>query len=343
MLLLTLIFFSGHIFAQKEAIIEIQLPAELANLPNKIDIYSTPNPNIPEYEDEERTNVIWKHSTIIKADETIQIIETGAYLLNYGTWWKRASFGIKETKDMFAAKSLTLAAGDSILYEKNWRSEPWTRSGWNFWYVKAINNLGDTLLGYDLLYTAGTMADGTQVLPLASPNSKVEWTGRAGDSDYALTGQIERISGKVAFNQGMISDLSIELDMNSMSHEVSGLTSHLKSKDFFHVSKYPNAQFTSSKTLPMDDGSWKIEGELCLRGKCNQEIWTTTLVESDTSVVLNFNAQIDRTKYKVNYASTVKPDDEYSISDTIDLSGSFFFRKDYPGSNPWNSVTTNEE
>jgi polyisoprenoid-binding protein YceI len=282
--------------------------------------------------------VVWKHSTIIKADEAIKVVETGAYLLNHGTWWKRASFGEKETKNLFDTKSLDLESGDSMVYKKNWRSEPWTRSGWNFWYVKAVNSEGDTIMGYDLLYTAGTMASGTQVLPLISPNSDVEWTGHAGDSDYALTGNFERLSGRVAFNQGTISDLSIELDMNSMSHEIPGLISHLKSKDFFHVKKYPTAIFTASSATSLVDGSWTIEGELCLHGECQQEVWTATVIDSDTSVILNFNAQIDRTKYTVNYASSVKPDKEYSISDTIELSGSFFFRKDYPGSNPWNSI-----
>ncbi len=329
-------------FAQEDAVRNIPLPNDLINLPNKVTIYSTPNPNFPEYVDEERTEVAWKHSTIIKASESIEILETGAYLLRYGTWWKRASFSTKDTKDMFDTKTLSLAAGDSIVFEKNWRVEQWTRSGWNFWYVKALNAQGDTIMGYDILHTAGNLEDGTQIMPLVGPKSRVEWTGRAGDSDYALTGQISRMSGKMAYSDDVISDLTVVLEMESLTHEIADLEGHLKSKDFFHVSKYPEATFTAETLMPLENNQWEIEGELCLHGKCNQETWTATLAETDTSVCLSFEAQVNRTEYKVSYASSVKPDNNYSISDMIDLSGQFYFQKDYPGSNPWNSVEAKE-
>lgn len=320
----------------------VPLPSELIDLPNTVTIYSTPNPNYPEYVDETHEKVVWKHSTIIKANETIEILETGAYLMNYGTWWKRASFLAEDTKDMFDTKTLSLEAGDSIVFEKNWRSEPWTRSGWNFWYVKALNAQGDTIMGYDILYTGGTLPGGFQILPMVGKESNVEWTGRAGDSDYALTGEISRVSGKITYVIGNLSELSIDLDMTSLTHEIPGLIGHLKSKDFFHVSKYPEARFTADTMSRRENNQWRIEGELCLHGECNQEVWTVTLEDTDTAVILTFEAQIDRTKYNVNYASTVKPDKEYSILDTIDLSGQFYFQKDYPGSNPWNSTQPKE-
>ena len=90
--------------------------------------------------------------------------------------------------------------------------------------------------------------------------------------------------------------------------------------------------------IQIEGNQWEIEGELCLRGKCNQELWTATVIDTDTTVILNYKTEINRTKYNVNHASTVKPDKNYVILDTIELSGRFEFQKDYPGSNPFNTV-----
>ncbi len=258
---------SGTVLAQQEEVEAIPLPAELAGLPNELTIFSTPNPNFPEYI-EKGEKVAWKHSTTIKAEQSIRVVETGAYLLYYGSWWKRAAFNEEQTMDIFDTKSLELAPGDSIVYEKNWRVEPWTRSGWNFWYVKAVNPQGDTLMGYDILYTAGTLEDGTQVMPMLADDSNIKWTGK-GDGDYALTGTLNEFNGKIAYNDGILSDLNVSINMDSMSHEIPALIEHLKSKDFFHVSKYPGATFKAESMTLMENNEWKIEGQLCMRGKCN--------------------------------------------------------------------------
>lgn len=333
---LLLLVSSCNTIAQQAEVEAIPLPSELAHLPNELTIYSTPNPNIPEYIDN-KEKVAWKHSTIIKADQIIRVVESGAYLLYYGNWWKRATFGVKETKELFDSKSLDMRPGDSLTYEKNWRVEPWSRSGWNFWYVKAVNAKGDTLMGYDILYTAGTLEDGTQLLPMLSKTSTIQWTGK-GEGDYTLTGTINEFSGRIAYNNGTLSDLSVNINMDSIAHEIPTLIEHLKSKDFFHVSKYSGATFTAESMIQIEGNQWEIEGELCLRGKCNQELWTATVIDTDTTVILNYKTEINRTKYNVNHASTVKPDKNYVILDTIELSGRFEFQKDYPGSNPFNTV-----
>lgn len=323
------------IFAQREAVEALPLPAEFATLSEELNIYSTPNPNIPELLKD--GNVAWKHATVIKADQFMEVVETGAYLLYHGTWWKRAAFDKSETKDMFDTKSLEMQPGDSIVYQKNWRVEPWSRSGWNFWYVKALNAKGDTLFGYDILYTAGELADGTQILPMLSKTSNINWTGK-GDNGYQLTGTLNEFNGKIVYNNGALSGLTVNINMDSISHEIPTLIEHLKSKDFFHVSKYPGATFTAEKMTEGTDGEWTVEGELCMRGQCNQEVWTAEITDSETTIGLSFKTEIDRTKYKVNYASTVKPDKNYVIADTIELKGTLEFQKDYPGSNPFNTI-----
>ena len=187
-LLFTLITSDCH--AQYQDIYNLKLPNEFVKKSSDLMIYSSPNPNYPERDQNNTQQVVWKHETIIKALENITIQETGAFLLYNGAWKKRVAFNKKQTKKYFNTNTLTLNKGDSIVFKENWRYDKYTSTGWNFWYVKATKPTGDTIYAYNILETKGAMADGTQVLLLKSKDSEVNWSGKASDSDYTLSGKI---------------------------------------------------------------------------------------------------------------------------------------------------------
>lgn len=101
-----LLFFilPSYCFSQYEEIYHLALPEQFATMEKSVLIYSTPNPNYAEFEVDKRASIVWKHSTIIKAAETITIKETGAYLLRNGVWWKRASFNPKKQRNCLILK-----------------------------------------------------------------------------------------------------------------------------------------------------------------------------------------------------------------------------------------------
>ncbi len=335
LLILVLPYYS---IAQYEGIYNLPLPETFTNMKKKVLIYSTPNPNYAAFETEEKQFIVWKHRTIIKATEDITIKETGAYLLRNGVWWKRASFNPKQTKEMFATKRLELAKGDSLVFEKNWRYGSYTQTGWNFWYVVATTASGEMIYGYDILETKGRFQDNTQVLPLKKKDSQLTWTGKAGDSDYRLTGQITDFKGRIVVKEDVLMACSITLVMDSMTHEIPSLISHLKGKDFFSVKKYPESTFQSEKIEIQSPNNYLVEGTLCLRGVCQKEAFNVALKITDKAYEAVFSASIDRTKYGMLFASSKEKKGKYSIADEIQFLGTFSFMKDYPGSMPWNQL-----
>ncbi|MCH2043919.1 MAG: YceI family protein [Saprospiraceae bacterium] len=338
-ILVVLLLLPTCIFAQDKTVYDIPLPEELANLKQEgIQIYSTPHPNHPEFEDKDQESIVWKHSTIIKVDENITITETGAYLLNNGTWWKRESFNAKQSKEMFATKKLKLAAGDSLIYKKNWRYGQYTTSGWNFWYVKGINSKKEMVFAYHILETTGKMADGTEVLPLKMEGSELNWTGKAsGESTYSLSGDIAKFSGRLVIKNGTPISTKIKVNVETMNHQDANLISHLKNKDFFDVNKHPLITFKSTEiTATETEKEYRVKGQLCIIGNCQEETWTISMNDEEETYKVDFDIAVDRTRYGMNYKSSKS--EEQSIADEIMCKGVFSFQKDYPGSMRWNSV-----
>jgi polyisoprenoid-binding protein YceI len=338
---IALILFLGlptFTLAQYENIHKIPLPDEFSSAANAVEIYSTPNPNFAEYADEKKEEIVWKHSTIIKASEEMTITETGAFLLYNGTWQKRASFNKGQIKNMFATKTLDLKEGDSIVFKENWRYANLTETGWNFWYVKAKNKKGEELYGIDILETKGELADGTKILGLSSDSSIINWTGKAGDSDYSLSGTIAEFDGKITVQKGILKDCSITIKTNSITHEMEALIGHLKSADFFDTETYPKAEFKTNSIQMLSDTTCQLKGDFTLRGITKEETINVKLQTTDKAYLMQYNLDIDRTKYGANYASSKAPNENYKISDHFKLHGILYFQKDYPGSAPWNNV-----
>lgn len=53
----------------------------------------------------------------------------------------------------------------------------------------------------------------------------------------------------------------VTIDMNSLKTEISGLTTHLKGEDFFHVNQYPRSTFTATIRNGSSTGSLTMHGQ----------------------------------------------------------------------------------
>lgn len=301
-----------------------------------IAIFSTPNPNHPEFiPDSDR--IVWKHQTFLVSDEDAEILEVNAYLLNKGEWMLRQSFTGKAINKMFETKKGRLLAKDTLVYRENWRVDNATRSGYNFWHVKVKTNDGEIRQAYDILYTSGRMQDGTQVLPLMVDTSSIQWTGRAGDSDYSLTDTIPGMSGTLIWNEGAVQGGQLTIAIATLEHEIETLRNHLLSKDFFHADKYPEIRLDVMDAT-MIEGTAQLTCDLSLRGVTQAETFKCSMSETKESITLTGTLTLDRTAYGMTYASSKAPDDNYSIADEISIDIELRFQKDYPGSNPWNTI-----
>ena len=208
---------------------------------------------------------------------------------------------------MLGSKDLEVEPGDSLIYVQNYRYDQVTQSGWNFWYAKGTTPDGKTVFGYNILETKGRFEDGTEVLPLAMEGSEIAWkNGNKGE--YVVEGNIEKASGRLFTKGDALTACELTLDMTSLTNEITELVDHLKKEDFLHTEKHPEATFKSSSVTASTKNTYTVKGELCLRGACHPETITVKLSSSKEFHTASFEANIDRTKYGVLFASSKKPE-----------------------------------
>ena len=60
--------------------------------------------------------------------------------------------------------------------------------------------------------------------------------------------------------------LELEVSIGSVDTGISQLDEHLQTEDFFHASKYPSATFKSRSARKNSDGTYRVSGDLTIRG-----------------------------------------------------------------------------
>lgn len=135
-------------------------------------------------------------------------------------------------------------------------------------------------------------------------NSKVTWKG------YKVTGSHEGLisikSGSLTFKNDNLSDGEFIIDMTTINNtDLDGdskgqLEGHLKSDDFFGVSKYPTATLNFTKVKSTGKNSYEVTADITIKNN-------TESIKFDMSVYgnkANAALKIDRTQFDVRYGST---------------------------------------
>jgi polyisoprenoid-binding protein YceI len=81
-------------------------------------------------------------------------------------------------------------------------------------------------------------------------------------------GKFTKVTGEVTYNDKDLSESSVlaNIDTGSIDTGMGMRDNHLKSKDFFNVAKFPEAEFRSSKIEVQPSGNFKLIGTLSLHG-----------------------------------------------------------------------------
>ncbi|WBX75773.1 YceI family protein [Tenacibaculum ovolyticum] len=135
-------------------------------------------------------------------------------------------------------------------------------------------------------------------------NSNVVWKG------YKVTGAhqgtIAIKSGHLNFNEDKLTGGEFTIDMSSISStdlqgEYKGkLEGHLKSDDFFGVTKYPTASLVFKKVKSVSKNAYKITADITIKGKTEKVSFNFSVYGNKA----NASLKIDRTKFDVKYGST---------------------------------------
>lgn len=138
---------------------------------------------------------------------------------------------------------------------------------------------------------------------IKTDGSKVVWKG------YKVTGShqgtINLKSGSLTFNQDQLTGGEFVIDMPTItSTDLTGeykgkLEGHLKSDDFFGVNNHPIATLVFKKVKSTGKNSYKVTGDLTIKGKTNVIVFALSVYGNKA----NASLKVDRTKYDVKYGS----------------------------------------
>jgi len=149
----------------------------------------------------------------------------------------------------------------------------------------------------------------TETYKIDTQKSNIEWTGKKVLGQH--NGEIKLASGTIVTEDNVPAKGSFAINMASISNKdltdedsKGKLLGHLKSDDFFGVTKFPEAQFATTKITKAGNGSIVVTGNLTIKGLTNTISFPATYsVTGNTLTAKAVNVKIDRTKHNIKYNS----------------------------------------
>ncbi len=140
-------------------------------------------------------------------------------------------------------------------------------------------------------------------LPISPANSKVEFV--AAKVTRSHNGSFKQFSGTINLVNSVAeqSQVTIEIDTNSVVTDEPDLTKHLQTPDFFDVAKFPKATFTSTKIEPNTSGgaTHMITGNFDLHGIKKAITFPATIKIAPDNVAVNAEFSINRKDWGLLY------------------------------------------
>lgn len=174
------------------------------------------------------------------------------------------------------------------------------------------------ILAIAAIVTTSTFAQKKEV---KASESIVNWTGNKVTGSH--TGTLNLSGGHLVFDGENITGGEFTVDMTTLAvtdlaagEGKEKLEGHLNSDDFFGTANHKTAKLVIKKSKKTDK-SYKIAGDLTIKGKTNPIVFDLTINGNVVSTTL----KVDRTKYDIKYGSGSFFDDlgDKAISDEFEL------------------------
>lgn len=137
-----------------------------------------------------------------------------------------------------------------------------------------------------------------------------EYVVRAADSSIGFVGSkvtgshdggFKNFEGTIKVADGKIVGTPvIKINMNSIWSDNERLTGHLKSADFFEVTKYPVSTFTVTSIEPSEN-QHTVTGNLEMHGETKSVSFPAIVNITDETVTVNADFAINRKDFNINY------------------------------------------
>lgn len=138
--------------------------------------------------------------------------------------------------------------------------------------------------------------------------SSVEWTGKKLTGEHY--GNVLLKTAELSFKDKKLIGGAFEIDMTTIactdiSDQKSNkrLVDHLKSEDFFAVSKFPISRFVITKVDNNGENKYNITGDLTIKGITNAVNFPATLTVDGKTTTASATIVFDRSKYDVKFGS----------------------------------------
>ncbi len=143
------------------------------------------------------------------------------------------------------------------------------------------------------------------VAQLTPENTKIEFVGAHTDPTPDRIGGFEEFSGKVEVEDvtGKLKSIFVEIITDSLWTQITRLTNHLKSPDFFEVRQYPTATFQSTAIAASGEGNsqYHVTGNLTLHGVTKEIRFPASVNTLAGGLTLHSQFTIDRSDFDMNW------------------------------------------
>ncbi len=159
-------------------------------------------------------------------------------------------------------------------------------------------------------HASSSSQDLHQYYQIDTDSSHIIWKARR--IAYGHTGVIKLKQGNLGFDGKQLTSGYFEVDMKTLEDidltnlsKKRQLENHLKSKDFFHVVKYPTSSFgiTSARQSITDEGNYEITGDLTIKGISQEIRFPAQINLSEGRLTSSAKITIDRTIFNIRYGS----------------------------------------
>lgn len=137
-----------------------------------------------------------------------------------------------------------------------------------------------------------------------SETSRVAWYAAKVTASH--TGTVAVKSGSLQINDGLLTNASFILNMDSISSDqnLDGLIKHLKSADFFDVAVYPEAKLTINSSQPgSSSDEYVLTGDLTIKDITAPVIFTAKITAANNNLDAKASFVIDRTNWNIKFLS----------------------------------------
>jgi polyisoprenoid-binding protein YceI len=151
-------------------------------------------------------------------------------------------------------------------------------------------------------FTVG-ITNGQNKMAADTSKTTLAWLGEKVTGQH--TGTIKLQSGWLDWQDNKIVSGEFIIDMASINESARNamLEKHLKSDDFFSVSKFPTAKLILTGSESFEKGTAVVKGTLTIKGITNPIEFKSNVQKKDNGLWFYSNITVDRTKYNIKYGS----------------------------------------